>query len=245
MAQFSFGAGSLYGISTASGTPTPVKFGTLQEVSIETSFNTKELYGSLQFPVAIARGTGKVSGKAKFGQINGAIFNELFFGLTLTTGQVNTVTGESASIPATPYQVTVANAATFGTDLGVLFSLTGLPLVKVAATPTTGQYSVSALGVYTFAAADTLLGVSISYTYNVTATGKKMVISNQVLGTTPFFACYFNTVYNGKNVNFQLPLCTSSKLSFATKLEDFVIPELDFSAFADASGQIMTISSAE
>lgn len=244
MANFAFGAGSLYGINIIAGVPTPVKFGTLQEVSIETSFNEKQLYGGYQFPVAIARGTGKVSGKAKFAQINGAIFNELFFGSTMTTGQVNTVTGEASTIPATPYTITVVNSATFGTDLGVLYSLTGLPLTKVASAPTTGQYSITA-GVYTFAAADTLLGVSISYTYTVAASGKKMVVSNQLLGTTPFFSCYFSTVYNGKAVNFQLPLCTSAKLGFATKLEDFVVPELDFAAFADASGQVMTISTAE
>ena len=38
--------------------------------------------------------------------------------------------------------------------------------MEVASGPTTGQYSVSA-GVYTFAAADTLLGVLISYTYKI------------------------------------------------------------------------------
>lgn len=244
MAQFSFGAGSLYGISTASGTPTPVKFGTLQEVSIETSFNTKELYGSYQFPVAIARGTGKVTGKAKFAQINGAIYNELFFGQTSTVGQVATITGEAGNIPATPFTITVANSATFVDDLGVQFSLTGAPLTKVAATPSTGEYSVSA-GVYTFNAADTLLDVSISYTYTIAATGNTIVVNNQLLGTTPFFSCYFSSIYNGKAVNYQLPLCTSGKLTMATKLEDFVVPELDFSAFADASGKIMTISTAE
>ena len=39
--------------------------------------------------------------------------------------------------------------------------------------------------------------------------------------------------------------CTSSKLTFGTKLEDFVGPEFDFSCFADASGTVMSWSFSE
>lgn len=246
MSVFTFGSGTLWGVNTSSPTNTPQMFGTVQEVSIEASFNIKELYGSKQFPVAIARGTGKISGKAKFASINSDVYNQLFFGANSTTGQVLTVSGETGTIPATPFTITAVNTANFKDDLGVYFSATGLPLSKVATAPTTGQYSVSAAGVYTFAAADTGKGVSISYTYNNTTAGKKVVISNQDLGTTPFFAIYFTTTYNGKQVNVQMPQCTSSKLSLiSTKMEDFNIPELDFSAFADVSGNVMTLSSAE
>ena len=207
MALFQFGAGTLWGIDSSGN---PIQFGTLQEASIETSFNTKELYGSTQFPVAVARGTGKVTGKAKFAKINGEIYNSLFFGANMVTGQVLTANGESASIPASsPYTVTVTNSATFADNLGVIFSDTGLPLTKVSSAPTTGQYSVSA-GVYTFAAADTGKGVAISYTYTNSTTGKKIEVTNQLLGTTPFFKIYFTAIYNGKSVNYQLPKCTSA-----------------------------------
>lgn len=246
MSVFTFGSGSLWGVSTASGVQTPINFGTLQEVSIETSFNTKELFGSKQFAVAVARGTGKVTGKAKFAQINGELYNSLFYGANLVTGQVLTAINEAKTIPnVTPWTATVTGAATFIDDLGVIYSATGLPLKKVATAPIAGQYSVSAVGVYTFAAADANLGVEIDYTYNDVTNGKKIVITNQLLGTTPFFSVYFSTIYNGKAVSYQLPKCTSSKLSFATKLEDFSVPEFDFSAFCDDSGKIMTISTAE
>ena len=46
-------------------------------------------------------------------------------------------------------------------------------------------------------------------------------------------------------MSLKLNACTSSKLSLQTKLEDFVIPELDFSCFADATGTVMTWSFAE
>jgi hypothetical protein len=38
------------------------------------------------------------------------------------------------------------------------------------------------------------------------------------------------------------PNCVGSKLAFATKLEDFVIPEYDFAVFANSSGVIGTLS---
>ena len=245
MSQFIFGAGSLYGTSTATGS-TPIAFGALQEASFDFSATTKELFGGSQFALAVRRGTIKVTGKAKVGTINGALFNSLFFGQSGTVGQILTANGESGTIPTTPFAVTVSNSATWSTDLGVRFAATGLPLVKVdvGATPTTGQYKVAA-GVYTFAAADTTLGVLISYTYTSATGGTKTTITNQLLGTTPVFSMVFNAIDNGKQVTYTFPKCTASKLSMATKLEDFVLPEFDFHVFADDNGQVCIQSTVE
>lgn len=243
MANYAFGAGSLWGVSTSAGVQTPIKFGTLQDVSIETSFSEKQLYGSMQFPVAIARGTGKVTGKAKFAQINGEIYNSLFFGANMIDGSVKTANMENHTV-SVGGSVTVSHSATFIADLGVVISSNGVPMVKVSSSPEQGQYSVVA-GVYTFNVADANVGVWTSYTYSDATEGKKIVVQNQLLGSSPFFSAYFTTVYNGKQISYQLPRCMSSKLSFATKLEDFNVPEFDFSAFADESGQVMTISTAE
>lgn len=77
-----------------------------------------------------------------------------------------TVTDELANIPANPgpYTISVAQAANFSGDSGVKFSIGNVPLVLVTANPAAGQYSVSAIGVYTFNAADTNKAVKISYT---------------------------------------------------------------------------------
>lgn len=242
--MYSFGSGSLFGINSAANS-TPVRFGGIQDVSIDFSFSVKELHGQSQFPLAVARGTGKITGQAKMATINGRTFNDLFFGQTLATGSNLAALDEAGTIPGTPYQITVANGATWQTDLGVTFSATGLPLTKVASAPTTGQYSVATGGVYTFAAADTTLGVKISYTYTSASAGKQIAITNQILGATPLFQAVFSTTYLSKAVTFTLNRCTSSKLNFATKLEDFVVPALDFSAFADDAGNIGNLSFAE
>jgi hypothetical protein len=245
MAQYSFGSGVLFGTRTDVANSTPIRFGALQDVAIDFTFTLKELHGQYQFPLAVGRGTGKISGKAKFAQINGLTLNSLFFGQSQATGQTLTSLTEAQSVPAsTPFTVSVANAATYAGDLGVVYAATGLPLTKVASAPIQGQYSVSA-GVYTFAAADAGAALLISYTYTQASAGTTATISNQLLGSAPAFQANFYEVFNGKQVNLQLNQCVAQKLTLSTKQEDFTIPEFDFMAFADAAGNIGKISVAE
>lgn len=246
MAQYGFGSGVLFGTRTDTVNATPVQFGAVQDVSIDFQFSLKELHGQFQFPLAIARGAGKISGKAKMARISGRSFNDLFFGTTLASGQQATAFQEAAAVPAAPFQVTVANAASFIADLGVANAATGLPLLKVAAAPATGQYSVNAgTGVYSFAAADTGMALLISYGYAIAGSGQTMVIGNQLLGAQPQFQANFYETFQGKQLNLQLNACVSTKLTLASKLEDFTIPEIDFMAFADAAGNLGSISLAE
>lgn len=77
------------------------------------------------------------------------------------------IPSEAATVPAGgPFTVTAsAPLGTFVSDIGVTKVSDGTVLVKVASAPAAGQYSVDALGVYTFAAADANLAVLISYAY--------------------------------------------------------------------------------
>ena len=229
------------------GTPstanaTPVRFGIIQDVSLDVSFTTKQLFGGYQFPVAIGRGTAKITGKAKFARIDAEVLNTLFFNLTTgSTKQIITVDAEpgSTAIPTTPYQLTVSNSATFEADLGVNYATTGQPMTKVASSPAAGQYSVSA-GVYTFASADTGATVLISYTYTHATLGSSTTITNPVLGTaTPFqIDFYQKDPNNTQQWGLRLYSCVSSKLTLATKMEDFTIPEFDFEAYANGANNI-------
>jgi hypothetical protein len=199
--------------------------------------------------VAIARGTIKTTGKAKVARISGIAFGNLFYGVSPVAGQIATSFADGpTAIPATPFTITVANAATYVDDAGVINATTGLPLTLVPASPAAGQYSVNtSTGVYTFSSADNVAGtrVLISYTYGITSSGQKIAVANQLLGTTPTFKAKFYTTFQGQAISIQLNNCTANKLAFDTKLEDFIIPEFDFSCFADASGNVMTWSFAE
>ena len=247
--QLNFGSGALWGERTdltGSGIG-PRQFGVLQDIQIDFDWTEKELYGQLQFPVAIARGQGKISGKAKFAQILGLLYSDIFFGVTAATGQFAVSELEAAIVPAvTPYSVPVANASNYNDDLGVAYSANGKRFNRVTTPSTAGQYSVNfASGVYTFAAADANAALLISYTYNITTVGNKLTLTNQLMGTTPVFKATFYTTYSGEGMALRLNACTATKLSMPTKIDDWTISEFDFTAFADASGTIGYLSTIE
>jgi hypothetical protein len=196
----------------------------------------------LQVPVALGRGKGKVSGKAKAATLNGALLNNIFFGQTVTagiTGDVNDTVG--VPVPTTPFTITPTppSSGTWSADLGVV-NASGIPMTRVASAPATGQYSVAA-GVYTFAAADVGIKMYISYQYTATsATAKKSTIQSLPMGYAPTFKCDLYLPYAGKQAILTLNSCLASKMSIATKLDDFLIPEFGFDAFADASNVLGT-----
>lgn len=243
--MYSFGSGVLFGQRNDIANGTPLNFGLVQEVTIDETASVKELYGQFQHPLAIARGTIKTTGKAKVARISGLVLASLFYGVTPVAGQIATAFGEAGTIPATTtYTVTAANSATWVEDAGVIYATTGLPFTRVATGPTVGQYSVAA-GIYTFAAADASAPVLLNYTYSIPTVGLTIPVTNQLLGTTPTFGAKFFTTFQSKPISVQFPFCTTSKFSFGTKLEDFVMPEFDFSIFADAGGNVAKWSFAE
>ena len=251
--MFTFGTGVLYGIPTndANGNtilnPTPIKFGTLQNVSVDISFENKTLYGQNQFPVAVGRGKGKISCKAQFAGFNGATLNSLFFGQTMTSGIVGVVTDVTGTaVPTTPFTITptVPSSGTWILDLGVN-NVNGLLMTRVASSPTTGQYSVTA-GAYTFAAADTGVVMFINFEYTATSTSaQRSTVVNLLMGSAPSFRCELSAPYAGKLMVVTLFNCISSKLTFATKQDDFMVPEFDFDVFANNANQVMTYALSE
>lgn len=233
-----FGSGSLWGVNSVANS-TPAKFGALQGVGIDIGFGTKELFGQHNFPITVARGTGKITCKASSATFQARAFNDLFFNGTLAGGKLATALDEAGQVPAaTTYTITVTNAANFASDLGVIDKATGSLMQKVASAPIAGQYSVSSSGVYTFASADASKHVLISYQHNVTGSGNTIIIAQQLIGTAPKFKCVLSTKYDGQQIDLQLNACVATKLSFATKQEDFAMPDFEFSAFADDSGEV-------
>ena len=251
--MYLFGPGALFGIPTADvngnaiANPTPIQFGALQDVSLDISFDIKELYGQQQFAMDIARGKGKISGKAKKAIVNAALFNNLFFGGAATAGVLSDYDDlVGAVIPATPFTITptLPNAGVWVTDLGVT-DINNRPYTRVAVTPATGQYTVAA-GAYVFAAADTGKTVFIAAQYTATSTvAQKIVVGNPLIGATPTFRAEIYIPYQGKSLVVSLAACVSSKISLATKLDDYTIPEFDFTAFGPNGASPLTLAMSE
>ena len=240
--MYLFGSGVMT-ITPAGATPTPINIGLLQEGQITAKSTVKELFGQYRDPLAIGAGTRKWTGKAKVARFSANVLNAIYFGGTINAGMTTTAY-EADTIPGTgPYTVTVANATHFTADLGVIYAATGLPFKRVASVSAVGQYSVNTTtGVYTFDAADTGLGVIISYNWTNSTTGQNIVIPQALIGPTLTFGINFtgvdptnNNVFTGQFWN---AVCTD--FDFSTKLEDFSMPDFQFSLFVNAAGSIGT-----
>lgn len=240
-----FGPGSLYVTRTDVSYPTPINIGYSQEFSLDESGESKELFGQNQYPLVVARGTIKVTGKAKAAEISSIALNNAFFAEdSFDSGQILLAAAEAQTVPAPagPYTVTVTHAADFNSDLGVLTASTGLPLRKVSGAPATGQYSVVvATGVYTFNVAQASVPMLITYSYD-SAGGQILTVTNKLIGTTPTFQLDYSTTLNSKPYYLRLFQCVSSKLTQSFKLTDFMMPEIDFAVFANSAGNVYQAS---
>lgn len=241
MSQYVFGTGQLFAMPVGGGAP--LRFGALQDVSVDISADTKQLHGQYQYALDTARGKSKIEFKAGTGNIDVNAFNTLFFGETVDAGgeliqQIN----EPGTVPTTPFQITVAHAADFVMDLGVYNSVTGDPYTQVASAPAAGQYSVSALGVYTFNTADAADTVLINYMWEDPASGGSMTLSNQLMGQTPRFQLVLANNYANKNFGLILYSAVADKLSLPLKQDDYLIAELSGSAFANDAGNVARIT---
>lgn len=251
--QAFFGAGTLVLRRTDVANIAPSFLGVLQDITISTESKQVPLMGQQRFAVDLASGPAKITGKAKSALMKITLPN-LLWGSTVNSGMTELANGtagqgEAQNIPTTPYQVTVTNAATYLADYGVYFQNGLGQLQPVASGPTTGQYSVNtATGVYTFAAADTGKGVFVYYSYTTTG-GYNFTLANPNMGTaTPYFELYLKntTTFQGVSNDWVMKLnaCKASKLDMNFKNDAWMIPDFEFEAFADSSGNTMTWSSA-
>lgn len=255
-AYIQIGSGNLYVRPTAgnlAANPTPLQGFTVQDVSVDIAGDIKELRGQNQFPDDTATVDKKLTGKFGIGRKDLTMFNQIFSADTISTTGQSVVPNFAASIPATPFTVTITPPASgvFQFDLGVFFSATSIELIKVASAPVTGQYAVNeGTGVYTFAAADTLLGVSISYSYTVTTQGATYQVNNQTIGYGPQIEVWIVDTYQSKTVSarqiynvIRIYAAKVNKITIGNKRGDYSIPEVDWAGFASSSGRVLDMYS--
>ena len=239
MPQYSFGVGSATILSSGA---TPIQLGVLQEIQFEFSFTQKELRGGNQIAVDVARGEGKLTGKAKFGQISGGLLSSALAGSVVTPGSVK-ATQEAKTIPASPgpYTVNVTNQSHFVDDLGVFDPATGNQYTVSTGAPTTGQYSVSA-GVYTFSSADAGKSVIVNYSWTDLTTGRTINFDNAPMGSGTIYQLVDFNTFRALGLYLKAYAVTIPKLSLPLKANDYTIQDVDFECFADALGNVLDLS---
>ncbi|EOF8956493.1 hypothetical protein ACI6YK_001458 [Neisseria gonorrhoeae] len=246
--QLTFGSGEVFAqmITDAYGNrvqnATPVRIMGLQEMSVDLSAELKEFYGQNRYPLAVAQGKVKVSGKMKGALINGLTLNTLFFGTEYATGTMKALWAETTGkvLDGDNYsylQAAAPGGGKFAEDAGVM-GQDGTAYIKVASSPKQGQYTVSESGVYAFNSSDKGKTVYPSFTYTQTMPpAKKIELTNMATGNTPTFKMRYLTQFKGKKALLELESVTSGKLGlFSTKNDDFSLPEIDFTASTDEAG---------
>lgn len=65
-------------------------------------------------------------------------------------------------------------------------------------------------------------------------------MTNQLMGSTPYFQLEFENTRDGKKFLVKFYKCSCSKLGLNFKNEDFAIPDADIDAIADETGKVAT-----
>jgi hypothetical protein len=223
--------------------PTPVQLALIRTAKFNYSQELKPLEGGgYGFAKDMAHGKRKVSLEAQYVYWQSVGVAAFLTGSTSATGIKYMAVNEAGTIPSTPFQVTVANSATFETDWGVQNKTTGKQMTNVAAGPATGQYSVAA-GVYTFAAADTTNLVQITYSYGNATQGKTISMSNQLMApATGFIVRGVSASTGAKFAGVHLYNAFVPKLSLTFKAEDWADTDVEFEGIEDpATGKVFDL----
>ena len=247
--QLIFGVGALWGTRSDITGVGPDQFAVLQDNSIDFTFEVKELYSQLGYPIDIARGKGKITGKAKVARVFANLYADIFFGETVDdTTEDNVSENEIHTLSAS--SLTVTNASSFVADLGVYYDAPGnFRFQFVTGAPSAlGSYTTGTDGKYTFFTGDISATVSVSYVYT-DSNGKTITINNNFMGYTPTFigTFYQSRATQGSSGQLTLRLneCVSSHLTIPSRIDDYAIQDFDFQAFSSGNNVVGTISTTE
>lgn len=122
-----------------------VEFGTLQDCSLDFSFDKKELYGRNQYPVEVARGKGKIDGKATYANITAEALNLVLNG-SISNGELKVAEPLNVTVPANgEVAIDLPTGASLNQVLKV-YNVSGdtkVPMTEVDTSPTvSGTYFV-------------------------------------------------------------------------------------------------------
>lgn len=227
-------------IKSTQANPTPRRIAIIQDVSIEMKRENKELFGENKYAEDVASGNESISGKYKSGELDPAWLMENFVSATRTTGTKVLVRAEVGTITAG--SVTVAGAADFDEDYGVVSPSTGKPYRRVAATPAVGEYTVNeATGVYNFNTTENGTAPLFTYMKEVT-TGETYTVNNSLAGDSVYCSLLlYKTSRTSKTFGLRLANATFESASFGFKLNEHTMPEGSFKGFANAAGKVFEV----
>jgi hypothetical protein len=211
----------------------------IQEVSFNRTAKIVPLWGSNQYPDAVAVSDKQIKGKVKMGRVDPDMWNNIMFGENPTSGSPIVYPNEAHTVPASPgpYTVNVTNKTAFSQDLGVRYT-NGQPFTNMQGATLTevSQYNVVA-GVYTFYAGDAGATIQISY-QDTSTTGTLTTEHNQIQGWAPVvrlicWEYYSSTINQSTNNGYIFYNVIFGGLNIPIKRDDWEYPEIEWEAFPD------------
>ena len=250
MSQYNFGVGTVVGKRTDIANTQVALFGVVQEWELDIDQKLVTLMGQFKDAVDVAPGERSITGKIKFAGLRATQFGNLLLGVNPTSAAGIDMVVNEVKVPATA-TYTVAAGVLYTEDLGVYYAATGVALQPVASAPTAGQYipGVAGTGLYTLNASEVAAGL-VTTCYMKSATDQfEIDVGAALMGSGPTVELNFSNPYvvGGvtKKLNLQVPAARISKMPMQLKNANYLVPEMDFTAFLSPAGRILTISMTE
>ena len=245
--KISFSTGRLF--ATPIGGGARLFYGDLTDVSVDIKVDLKEAFSEGQYAIAVADGHRSIDVSAKHYTLRlDALANDLNGSSTSTTSSDAFSWDEAGTVPATPFQYTLAQSATYIPNSLVLKVYVGVnkaPLTYkiVASGPIAGYSAALSAGVLTFASGDAGLAFSATYQYN-NNNGSRITISNSFQGSTlPYTMVLAKRDISPIDGSIGQLIFTLNAVRFGGiksdyKEGDFTVYDRSFKAYADTTGTV-------
>lgn len=222
-------------------TPTPIHLALIENASYDIKQEQIELRDSDGYVVDSYPGKTDVTGKLSLKDASNSLIAAVTRGVTVTAG-TKIGASHSATIPTTPFQITVTQGATFADDLGVMNLTNGKAMTAGATATGTGVYAVnSTTGVYTFHTDDAGDSVLIMYRYTSASADTTATVAKVTSSTAaPLVSIHlYRPNLASKNWGFYVPSARIPGLSAAFKTGAWSDVSLDWTATLSATNQLI------
>jgi len=221
----------------AGANPTPIPFAILDGFSVDVKPEYALYDGQWIHTKVVALKKAKTSGKIDTIAVYAGALAQIFGATPAVGAQIPIINEVKLALSGAAY--TVAQGAAFAADCFVMNLTTGAQMVRVAAAPSAGQYTVNpATGAYAFNAADNGSNFSFTYTYTGAAVGKQTLIQNAVGALVTGVQLYgFAPNTSGKPLGVKVWNAYFDSYALAFKADDFVKKSLSWFAAEDPATQ--------
>lgn len=218
--------------------PDPICLVTVSGMTVDVNETDADLRGDGPDIIDSFVSEREVTGQITLSDFSTSLIAAVTSGVAVTPGS-KIGAQHAATIPTTPFQITVTQGATFADDLGVINLTDGKPMVRDATASATNVYSVNTTtGVYTFNTADAADSVLIMYRYTAATTDTTAKIAKATSSTAAKFALHCYASKAGKTWGMVVPAARLPGISAAFKRDGWSDITIKWKAVLSATDEL-------